>query len=240
MPAEKKDMPWLQKAAKKIFHILAAGVLCCSMYIGAALADTGEAERNKYAWAQPVRATGLPNFHKVSDELYRGAQPEPAGFAELKKRGIKTVINLRALHSDAAAIAGTGLACEEISFKTWHPEEEDMIEFLKIVTDKARQPVFVHCQHGADRTGTTVALYRMAVQGWHVDEAIREMKEGGFGFHSVWQNLEPFLRGLDIKELRSKAGIVRHESSHNNNHRKADFLRFGLSPQRTVGFRPST
>lgn len=182
-----------------------------SSFIFEASAGQDKATAQKYIWAQPIKAAGLPNFHKVSDQLYRGEQPKPEGFKELKKRGIKTVVNLRAFHSDEGNIAGIGLAYESISFKTWHPEEKDMVKFLQIVTDKNKQPVFVHCQHGSDRTGTMCALYRMAVQGWAADEAIKEMKEGCFGFHSVWQNLEPFLQGLKIEELKAKAGIEKEK-----------------------------
>ena len=27
------------------------------------------------AWATPIQKPGLPNFHKIDDGLYRGAQP---------------------------------------------------------------------------------------------------------------------------------------------------------------------
>ncbi len=36
--------------------------------------------------------------------------------------------------------------------------------FLRIVTDPKRVPVLVHCQAGADRTGTMCAVYRIAVR----------------------------------------------------------------------------
>src|SRR5579862_7435666 len=37
----------------------------------------------------------LPNFHKVTEHLYRGAQPGKDGMRKLADLGIKTVINLR-------------------------------------------------------------------------------------------------------------------------------------------------
>ncbi|GAF98053.1 unnamed protein product, partial [marine sediment metagenome] len=37
-----------------------------------------------YPWATAIERPGLPNFHKVSDSLYRGAQPTAEGFRELK------------------------------------------------------------------------------------------------------------------------------------------------------------
>jgi protein tyrosine phosphatase (PTP) superfamily phosphohydrolase (DUF442 family) len=158
-------------------------------------------------WAQPVAKPGLPNLHKVSDVLYRGAQPTAEGFRELKAMGIKTVVNLRSFHSDRDELGDVGLAYEHIYMKAWHPEDKEVVLFLQIVNDPARQPVFVHCQHGADRTGTMCALYRIALQGWTRDEALKEMTEGGFGFHEVWDNLPEYIGKLDLDDIKKRAGI---------------------------------
>ena len=53
------------------------------------------AETATPAPAARVKLTGLPYFGTVSTQLYRGAQPEDSGFAELKKLGIGIVVNLR-------------------------------------------------------------------------------------------------------------------------------------------------
>jgi hypothetical protein len=37
----------------------------------------------------------LPNFQKVDDHVYRGAQPTNNGFEDLAKSGIETVVDLR-------------------------------------------------------------------------------------------------------------------------------------------------
>lgn len=158
-------------------------------------------------WARPITMTGAPNLHQVSSTLYRSAQPSAEGMRNLQGLGIKTVINLRAFHSDRDELAGIKLSDEHIFMKTWHPEREDVVRFLRVVTDPARAPVLVHCQHGADRTGTMVAIYRVAVQGWSMDDAVLEMTQGGFGFHEVWVNLVPWLHALDIDSQRREAGL---------------------------------
>ncbi len=159
------------------------------------------------SWAQPVVLDGVPNLHQVSTNLYRSAQPTAEGMQNLKKRGVATVVNLRSFHSDRDDIGGTGLAYEHIYMKAWHPERKEIVRFLQIVTDPKRTPVLVHCQHGADRTGTLCAMYRVAVQGWTKEEAIREMTQGGFGFHEVWKNLPSWIADLDIESIRRDAGI---------------------------------
>jgi protein tyrosine/serine phosphatase len=115
------------------------------------------------------------------------------------------------MHSDEDEIKDAGeadgLRRERISFKTWHAEDEDVVKFLKIVTDKDKQPVFVHCQHGSDRTGTMCAVYRVAVQGWSKEDALREMREGGYGFHTIWQNLVDYFNAMDVGKLKKETGL---------------------------------
>jgi protein O-mannosyl-transferase len=167
------------------------------------IAEPSPKPEAKRQWAKPIEAEGLPNCYKVSEDLYRGAQPCDEGMKQLEKLGIKTVVNLREFYSDSNA----NISDEHISVKPWHPEDEDAVRFLKIVTDKSRTPVFVHCQYGADRTGTMCAIYRIAVQGWSKDEAIEEMTKGNFGFHEIWGNLVEYIRGLDIEKIKQQAGI---------------------------------
>ena len=157
------------------------------------------------SWATPLDVEGVPNLHKVSGNLYRSGQPSAVGMQQLKKLGIVTVINLRSFHSDRDEIGETELASEHITMKAWHPEEKEAVRFLQIVNDPKRVPVLVHCQYGADRTGTMCALYRVAVQGWSKKEALREMTDGGFGFHPMWFNLPLWIANLDIDCIRTRA-----------------------------------
>ena len=168
---------------------------------------TAEPRPRPQAWAAKMDRPGLPNLHKVNDGLYRGAQPTPEGIKELEKLGIKTIVGLRSNHSDKEILGNANLVFEHIPMKTWDVNEEDVVRFLQIATDKKRQPVFVHCQHGADRTGTMCAAYRMAVDGWTKQQALAEMTQGGFGFHAIWTNLIKFIDGLDVEKVRAKAGL---------------------------------
>ncbi len=158
-----------------------------------------------------IERPGMTNLHRVSANLYRSAQPGAQGFTEIEKLGIKTVINLRAFHSDKDEMPRgrrPDLKLEQINFNTWHPENEDVVRFLKIVTETNRGPVLVHCYYGADRTGTMVAFYRMAVEGWTKQQAIAEMTGDRYGFHEVFSNLVHFIEKADVPALKKKAGIA--------------------------------
>lgn len=159
------------------------------------------------AWAQPIELAGAPNLYKVTDNLYRSAQPSAEGMANLEKLGIATIVNLRSFHSDRDEIGELKLGYEHLYMKAWHPERKEVVRFLKLATDPKRGPVLVHCQHGADRTGTMIAIYRVAVEGWTKEEAIREMTTGGYGFHKVWSNLPKWIEELEIESIRKEVGI---------------------------------
>jgi len=191
---------------KNINLIAVIGIFALVLVNTAYGAETSPANRPAH-WAKPMKMEGVPNLHKISDTLYRSAQPSAEGMKNLKAMGIETVINLRSFHSDRDEIRDTALAHESISMKAWHAEEEDAVKFLQIVTNPKRSPVLVHCQHGADRTGTMCALYRVAVQGWSKEEALKEMVQGGFGFHGIWENLIQWIDGLDIERIKKRAGI---------------------------------
>jgi len=159
-------------------------------------------------WAQPIKVAGIKNCFEVTTNLYRGAQPTVEGMAHLKAMGIKTVINLRAWHSDKDKVAGTGLQSVRFETEPWHGDEEDVVRFLKVVTDTNNLPAFVHCERGADRTGMMCAMYRIVVCGWSKEQAIDEMKNGGFGFSPVWHDLVTFVERANVDKLKREAGLT--------------------------------
>lgn len=157
-------------------------------------------------WAEAIALPGLPNLYRVTPVLYRGAQPTAQGWSSLEQLGVRSVLSLRVFHADSLP-RDRKLRLHSISFKSWHPEEEDVVQFLRIAHDPANQPLLVHCQYGSDRTGMLIAIERMTIEGWSREDAIREMVEGGYGFHSIWQNLIEYVEQVDVDRLRRLAGI---------------------------------
>jgi len=159
-------------------------------------------------WAAPLSRPGLPNLHQLTPGLYRSAQPTAEGMQELKKMGVKTVLSLRPGNADAGLAGGTGLATETLKLKTWSVDDADVVQALRLMTDKSHEPLLVHCEHGADRTGVMCAAYRVVVQNWDKEEAIREMTEGGYGFHAMWQNLVRQIRAMDVDAIKRQLAEV--------------------------------
>lgn len=140
--------------------------------------------------------SGVENFARMNAHLYRGAQPTEEGFRRLKEMGIKTVIDFRSNHSTRKQAEAAGLVAVEIplraDFEAVPPTEAEVRKFFDVVLDPAKQPVYIHCAFGKDRTGTMAALYRMEVDGWTPEEAIEEME--AFGYHNIYRDLINFVR----------------------------------------------
>lgn len=155
-------------------------------------------------WAVPVTLAGAPNLHRVTPTFYRSAQPLKAGFPALAQElGIKTIVSLRAFHSDKKLASGSGLKLISIPINTWDIDRPDIVKALAAIAIAEKHgAVLLHCQHGADRTGLVTALYRVIWQGWTREKAIDEMRNGQFGYHAVWGNIPRFLKRIDLDKLR--------------------------------------
>ena len=159
-------------------------------------------------WAEPMQAPGLPNLYRVSDGIYRGALPTTEGLQELKKLGVRTVIDLRESDGDRARMAELGLAYEHIPMTAFHVKDDHVVQFLRIAGAPEHAPIFVHCKRGADRTGLMCAVYRIAFQGWTKEQAIAEMTQGGFRFNHGYQNVVNYIRDANIDQLKQQAGLA--------------------------------
>src|SRR5271168_210672 len=123
------------------------------------------------------QAKGIPNFGKVTPNLYRGGLPNHEGIEALKKLGVGVVVDMRGKdQGEEAAATKLGMQYVPIPSHCPFPSDETFAKFLKVIQENPGKKVFVHCRLGDDRTGMAVAAYRMADEGWSADEAMKEMK----------------------------------------------------------------
>lgn len=164
-------MTYQNRLHHKLIPFLALGVLLALASVAVVAQSTD---------AVPV---SLENFGKVNENYYRGSQPDAAGFADLNRLGIKTVIDLREdSREEAPGLARrAGLQYINIPLSTKRPATDDQTAyFLKLVNDPANWPVYLHCKGGRHRTGEMTAIYRITKDGWTADQAYQEMKKYDF------------------------------------------------------------
>ena len=183
-----------------LFLALAAGSAGSAGSAGAQA--PGAPERNA-EWATPL--PHVSNLHQVTPVLYRSAKLDSADVAQLQTLGVKTVISLRSFHSDTQVLDGSGIRAVRIPINTWAIRDKHVIATMRSIRAAEQQgPVLLHCLHGADRTGLMAAMYRMLYQGWPRAKAIDELKNGGYGYHAVWKNIESYLKRVDVAALRAQ------------------------------------
>ena len=125
----------------------------------------------------------IDNFGKVDEAYFRGAQPDGRDYDDLAALGVKTVIDLTkgGRDNEKAMVEHAGMSFVRIPMTTGdRPADAAVQQFLSIVNDPAKQPVYVHCQGGQHRTGVMTAVYRMTKYGWTEDKAYDEMKQYKF------------------------------------------------------------
>ena len=142
--------------------------------------------------ASPLDVPGVPNFHKVDEHIYRGAQPRGPGFAGLAEMGIKTVIDLRGEHTEESAVQTAGMRYIRLPWREFKaPTDSQIAAVLTLLNDSSTWPVFVHCSRGADRTGTAIACYRIAHDGWSSQTALAEAKS--YGMSSLEAGMQRYI-----------------------------------------------
>lgn len=139
------------------------------------------------------RYDGLYNFHVVApDVLYRCGQPRVRDLEFIRDNyGLKTVVCARGgtrhplrgrwFRLQRAFCERAGIRLEHMPFSDSDSADAEIFErFLRIVADPANYPVLVHCEQGLHRTGVLSAAYRVAVQRWPIDRALRELDRLGY------------------------------------------------------------
>lgn len=137
----------------------------------------------------------IPNFHTVEVGIYRGGQPDAEGFKFLQSIGITQVIKLNEDWEGEDHLPEGMLL-----FKVQIPPSEQIITqpdstYLGDAVAFIAPNTFVHCQHGQDRTGIVIGLWRVLKCGWSKKQAYAEMMEHGFhpilfGLSKAWSDLK--------------------------------------------------
>lgn len=189
-------------------------VLLCSLALSACVTHTSLPNQDRpIAWATAIQEQTtnkkLPdNLHKVAPLLYRSALPKALHGQGLATLGIGTVINLRQT-PDPVALSEKGITLVHLPIDTWAVDKYDILATMRAIQAAKAQgkPALIHCYHGSDRTGVMVAMYRILFQNWTTEQALYEMKYGGYGYHPIWVNLPKLFDDETIGWLRGELGL---------------------------------
>lgn len=157
--------------------------------------------------SQVVNATalGLPqNYHQVSADLYRSAQPDSAQMQALEQSGIKTVLNLRQWNDDGSEAKGTNLVLRRVPMNAAVINDDIVVSALREIRF-AQKPMLVHCWHGSDRTGLIVAMYRLVFEHAAKADVLAELRKPEYGYHeSYYGGIARYLSDVDVNRIQQR------------------------------------
>ena len=124
---------------------------------------------------------GAQSYTRVDRNIACGGVIAFEAFPELKRRGFKTVINLRLaterdakVEAEGEAARAAGLRYIHLPFNAAAPDARAVVEqFLKAVVDPANQPVYIHSA-AAHRVGGLWLIKRVRLDGWSTARALAE------------------------------------------------------------------
>src|SRR5436190_12147481 len=92
---------------------------------------------------------GILNFGKISDALYRGAQPDAGGIKSLQSLGIKSIINLRMANDiwkeESSQATSHGILYTNVPLPGLGRPTDDQVRQLLSLIEGLPGPVFIHC-----------------------------------------------------------------------------------------------
>lgn len=139
-----------------------------------------------FAVAQEKQArAGITNYTKVDAVVACGGATETSALEGLKADGFKSVINLRLASEQGANIEENQAKAKTLGLNYFHlplsgasPDPKVVDQFLTVVSEKANQPVYIHCG-SANRVGAVWLVKRVIQDGWPVEKATTEAKAIG-------------------------------------------------------------
>ena len=151
-------------------------------------------------WAVPVDKSF--NLYRMSPTLYRSALPDAQSLPVLQSLKVHTVLSF-IKDDDATWLGQTPVRRLSIPLHADRVDDADVLRVLRTLqAAEEHGPVLMHCKHGRDRTGLMAAMYRTVIQGWSKDEAINEMRTGGFGDARDITDAIHYVEQADIGRIR--------------------------------------
>lgn len=192
------------------YKLIFLTILVASLQLPA-YAYSQKTEQRPENWATVVQKS--TNFYQVDGQLFRSEQLTEEDIGLLKQQGVNTIVNLRFFNRDKndEQLDNQGFTLINQPLLTWAVKPKQLANILATIENQHKQgkKVLVHCYHGSDRTGIVIAMYRIVYQNWTIEQAKQEMRQGGYGFHRIWKNLDSLLTEQKVAEVKQHLASVK-------------------------------
>jgi len=130
---------------------------------------------------QALPSTHLHNVFRATPKIFSGSSPDnEAGFAEIAKLGVKTMVSVDGGRPDVETAKKFGLKYIHLPIGYDGIPSNRVVELVK-AAQTLEGPIYVHCHHGLHRGPAAVAVMCEAVAGWSTNLAEQWLKRAGDG-----------------------------------------------------------
>jgi protein tyrosine phosphatase (PTP) superfamily phosphohydrolase (DUF442 family) len=128
-----------------------------------------------------VETQVLHNVFKMDAALFSGNAPEDeAGFRELARLGVKTIISVDGSKPNLVLAHQFGMRYVHLPFGYDGLPQDRGVELARAAQiAEAAGPVYLHCHHGIHRGPAAAATVCRALDGWSADEANDFLMQAG-------------------------------------------------------------
>lgn len=140
---------------------------------------SGTEEKKKANEIEEIDIEGVKNVYRLSPRIITGGQPDSeAGFSELQKLGVKTIVSVtdRTPNEEVAKKHGMKYAHVPMNYEGVSTEQRERI--LAAATQSSGS-VYIHCNSGRNRGATAAAICMIGAEGISNKDAISWMKMRG-------------------------------------------------------------
>ena len=122
------------------------------------------------------------NLHRVSDRVWRAAQPSPAQLRRAKAAGIRTIVNLRGRRDTCGSYVLERQACERLDLalvdfpiRSRAPLDRPTLHAAGDMFARIDYPALFHCKSGSDRVAFMTTLYLFLAEGEALRRAMKQL-----------------------------------------------------------------
>lgn len=169
---------------RRAIPLLGIGVLVVAGAMACSKSETTEAEHKAITTEklEPYECGAITRLHTLGG-VFLASQPKQEYFAQAKKGGVKTVINLRHAaeikdFDEKQVVEDEGMLYVNLPFEGPVELTDSVFDTVRDHLKTAARPILLHCS-SANRVGAVWLPYRVLDGGLTYDQALAEAKTVG-------------------------------------------------------------
>ena len=182
-------------------------IVIVALSFSVTLAEDKPAKIEKPKKLEPAKCGAVKQLH-VLDDIFLAGQPSAADFAEFKKRGVKSVLNVRTKEEidfdEAKTLKDLGLSYHHIPIAGPNAlTDENFDKIRKLLNTKEERPLLFHCA-SANRVGAVWLAHRVLDGGLTYDAALIEAKAVGLSAPALEAKAKDYIAKQKAKKPAEK------------------------------------